>query len=264
MSNKIELLHPDLQVKARQLIALAMEHGFIIQLSQTLRTKAEQDAIYAQGRTTPGKIVSNAPYPQSLHCWGVAFDIVILDANGKATWDTAFYKKVGPLGISLGLEWGGTWTDFPDYPHYQLSGYKWSQLQKKYGNPSNFVQSWSNAPAAPSTSAPVGFTTVKVKIGSGMVQGIIIDGHTYAQVSVIAQALGRQANWDGNKRVVLIPPVTIQVTVDNAAPVRVATGNRIIPGRMINNHAYALVTDLAQALGHTAEWDALSKTVIVK
>jgi peptidoglycan L-alanyl-D-glutamate endopeptidase CwlK len=144
LSSKVELLHPDLQPKTQQLIDLCKAHGITIQISQTLRSKAEQDAIYAQGRTAPGKIVTNAPYPQSLHCWGLAFDIVVL-IDGKANWDTAYYLKVGPLGESLGLEWGGNWTSLKDYPHYQLKGYSWSALQKQYGTPEKFIASWKEA-----------------------------------------------------------------------------------------------------------------------
>ena len=66
----INLLHPDLKVKAEKLIELAKGKGINIILSQTWRTKAEQDAIYAQGRTAPGNVVSNVKYPNSLHCWG--------------------------------------------------------------------------------------------------------------------------------------------------------------------------------------------------
>src|SRR5690554_257814 len=100
MARDIKLLHPSLRPKAEQLIQLAAQNGYSIIITQTLRTKAEQDALYAQGRTKPGNIVTQARYPQSLHCWGVAFDIAVL-IGGKANWDTRHYDKIGPLGESL-------------------------------------------------------------------------------------------------------------------------------------------------------------------
>jgi peptidoglycan L-alanyl-D-glutamate endopeptidase CwlK len=95
--------------------------------------------------------VTQAKYPQSLRCWGLAFDIAVV-IGGKANWDTAHYKKIGPLGEALGLEWGGRWTSFVDLPHYQLPGYSWSALQKQYGTPEAFIKSWKEA--APVAEVP--------------------------------------------------------------------------------------------------------------
>ena len=55
-----------------ELIQIRRQRGIDIIISQTLRTKAEQDVIYAQGRTKPGKIVSNVRYPQSATRQGVS------------------------------------------------------------------------------------------------------------------------------------------------------------------------------------------------
>ena len=141
LARDINLLHPSLRPKAEELIKKAKAAGYEIIITQTLRTKAEQDALYAQGRTKPGNIVTNAIYPQSLHCWGVAFDIAVV-INGKANWDIRHYDKIGPLGESLGLVWGGRWKNFPDRPHFELPGYKWSTLLKQYGTPERFIKSW--------------------------------------------------------------------------------------------------------------------------
>ena len=56
----IKALHPDLQKKYAQLIKLCSKKGITIGVAECLRTKAEQDALYAKGRTAPGKIVTNA------------------------------------------------------------------------------------------------------------------------------------------------------------------------------------------------------------
>ncbi|NLV16862.1 MAG: M15 family metallopeptidase [Syntrophomonadaceae bacterium] len=145
---KIDLLHPVLRSKARLLINRAAEAGFRIIITQTLRTKEEQDALYAQGRTRPGPIVTQARYPQSLHCWGLAFDIAVI-IDGRANWNVAYYDRIGPIGESLGLVWGGRWSGFPDRPHFQLPGYEWSRLETVYGTPSKFIATWKEEKPMP-------------------------------------------------------------------------------------------------------------------
>ena len=40
--------------------------------------------------------------------------------NGNVNWnDLTYFKKMGGIGKSLGLEWGGTWVDLKDYGHFQ-------------------------------------------------------------------------------------------------------------------------------------------------
>lgn len=81
----------------------------------TMRSNAEQDALYAQGRTTPGHIVTNAKAGQSSHNPGKdgkarAFDAVPLMC-GKPQWnDAATYLKMGEIAESVGLKWAGRWT----------------------------------------------------------------------------------------------------------------------------------------------------------
>ena len=120
----IELLKPKVKDLAQKLVSACTTAGTPITVIQTLRTIAEQDALYAEGRTTPGNIVTKAKGGYSLHNYGVAFDVCPV-VNGKLIWnDTDLFKKVGALGQGLGLEWGGTWTSFVDLPHFQyLAGY---------------------------------------------------------------------------------------------------------------------------------------------
>lgn len=128
--------------KAEELTKLCKQNGIDILITQTLRTKAEQDALYAQGRTAPGKKVTNAKYPQSLHCWGIAFDFVPI-VGGKAIWNQpALFLKVGELGESIGLEWGGRWKTIVDRPHFQAPNHTWRELQSKYGTPEKYISTW--------------------------------------------------------------------------------------------------------------------------
>lgn len=108
-------LHPLVQRKAAELERLCGAQGFPIRITDTVRSCVAQDALYAQGRTKPGQIVTNARCGDSLHQYGVAFDIVFRNTGYDGPWE-----KVGALGEQLGLEWGGRWTSFPDRPHFQL------------------------------------------------------------------------------------------------------------------------------------------------
>ena len=91
--------------------------GLAILVSQGLRTWEEQDALYAKGRTIPPLgpeyFVTRARGGQSYHNFGLAFDIVVIDAVTKAGWDDRHHGWgiAGALGKSVGLEWGG---DGPD------------------------------------------------------------------------------------------------------------------------------------------------------
>lgn len=138
----VSLLHPNLQVKCRSLIDECKQAGVEIIITQTLRTEKEQNDLYAQGRTKPGMIVTNLKYPNSLHCWGMAFDVAVM-VNGKVNWERLeLYRKVGQIGKRLGLEWGGDFKSFPDMPHFQLPGLTVAGLVSKYLTPSAFVSTF--------------------------------------------------------------------------------------------------------------------------
>jgi hypothetical protein len=119
-------LHPIVAVRARSMLDLCAHAGLALLVTQGLRTWAEQDALYAKGRTIPpkGAIVTKARGGQSFHNFGLAFDIVVLDAVGKADWDTSHpgWAKAAQIGKSAGLEWGGDWKSFKDLPHFQYTG----------------------------------------------------------------------------------------------------------------------------------------------
>jgi peptidoglycan L-alanyl-D-glutamate endopeptidase CwlK len=117
----IATLHPRLQDKARQLVQRAASSGIKIKVISGLRTYDEQNALYAQGRTSSGKIVTNARGGYSNHNFGVAFDVGVFSADGSKYLDESpSYKTVGQLGKALGFEWGGDWSSIQDQPHFQL------------------------------------------------------------------------------------------------------------------------------------------------
>ena len=112
-------LHPRVQAYARALYFKAREHGLTIQIVSGLRSYAEQDALYAQGRTEPGNVVTNARAGHSNHNFGIAFDVGLFERN-EYLGESPMYKAVGALGEELGLEWGGNWRTLVDQPHFQL------------------------------------------------------------------------------------------------------------------------------------------------
>ncbi|WP_435609342.1 M15 family metallopeptidase [Pseudomonas knackmussii] len=115
----IATLLPEVRPYARALVQKATAAGIRIKVISALRTYEEQDKLYAQGRTAPGTVVTNAKAGQSNHNFGIAFDVGVFEGN-KYLGDSPKYKAVGALGIELGLEWGGNWKSIVDQPHFQL------------------------------------------------------------------------------------------------------------------------------------------------
>ena len=78
-----------------------------------------KNALYEQGRSKAGRIVTNARGGYSNHNFGIAFDIGVFE-GGRYLDESPAYKAVGALGMKLGLEWGGNWKTIQDEPHFQL------------------------------------------------------------------------------------------------------------------------------------------------
>ena len=148
----IDKLHPELQKCVNKFLAECKKQGLNVCITETLRTKAEQEALYAQGRTKPGKIVTNCKGYQSAHMWGIAFDFC-RNVKGKE-YDNSdkFFDKVGKIAKTIfdnteyDLFWGGDFKSFVDKPHIEMIKYmpnnstKW--LINKYGTPENFMKTW--------------------------------------------------------------------------------------------------------------------------
>lgn len=152
----IKALHPRLQVLIEELKEKCSAQGITIGISECLRTVAEQDALYAQGRTIAGSIVTNAKGStySSQHQWGIAVDFYLdmdVDGDGQKADDafnnaTGLFERVGAIAVSIGLGWGGTWKSIKDRPHLYLPdwGSTTSELKKEYGTPEYFMATWSN------------------------------------------------------------------------------------------------------------------------
>jgi len=146
MGRDITKLHPELKAIIPKFLDMCKSANLNVLITETFRTEAEQEALYAKGRTMPGNIVTRARYPQSPHCWGVAFDFC-RNVRGKEYDDSDnFFYRVGQIGKSFGLFWGGDFRTFVDKPHFELQKYMPNQscrwLLQKYGSPDKFIETW--------------------------------------------------------------------------------------------------------------------------
>ena len=131
-SRSLDDLLPAVKARVERFIAAAKAEGIDLLVTSTYRDNESQNALYAQGRTTPGKIVTNAKAGESFHNFRCAIDVVPIVA-GKPRWDVKdeVWQKIGKLGKAQGLEWAGDWKRFKEYPHFQYTGgLNLAQLQK--------------------------------------------------------------------------------------------------------------------------------------
>lgn len=197
-------LHPAVQAAAAALIERSYACGVPILITQGLRTMAEQNALYAQGRTRPGSIVTNARGGESYHNYGLAVDFALLLPNGSSvSWDmtrdgdqdgTPDWREVVQQAKAIGFEWGGDWTSFKDYPHLQMSfGLRLADLRtgKK---PADAVVAAVYERIKPKEEQAVK-AEKKVEVllnGRKITDGWLDSGVTYVPVRMVAEALGAQ------------------------------------------------------------------------
>ena len=110
-------LTPDAQKACNQFMAECKKQGLNVLITETYRSQARQDYLYAQGRTRSGKKVTWTK--NSRHTSRRAWDIC-KNAKGGEYSDTDFFKKCGAVAKSLGVIWGGTWST-PDMPHFEVT-----------------------------------------------------------------------------------------------------------------------------------------------
>jgi len=120
-SRSLSDLNPKVAALCSEFINRCKVQGIDIIITSTYRDTESQNALYAQGRTAPGKKVTNAKAGQSFHNWKVAFDFVPV-VNGKPVWDNdELITKCGEIGESIGLEWAGRWKTFKEKLHLQYT-----------------------------------------------------------------------------------------------------------------------------------------------
>lgn len=150
---RLQLMHPKLRAKAIQDYTDAnklLGKGVRLRITYSLRTFAEQHQLFLKRPK-----VTNADAGQSIHNYGLAFDIVMLyDKNGDGVFEEASYdqKRDGDKNgksdwrtvidflISRGWFWGGNFKTLFDAPHFQYDyGYTWQKLLAKH-NKKDFIK----------------------------------------------------------------------------------------------------------------------------
>lgn len=130
---RIEKLHPSVRAIFKAFIedCEALDANTTLRITQGLRTFAEQEALYNQGRNgNAGKIVTNAKAGQSFHNYGLAIDLVELDDNKNEMADWHFdMATLKPIADKYGIVWGGDFRSIKDKPHFEYTfGHTWQQL----------------------------------------------------------------------------------------------------------------------------------------
>ncbi len=143
-SRSLDDLLPAAKVRFQSMLARCaadpwfIKNGIEVLVTSTERDFESQDALYAQGRTKPGKIVTNAKAGQSWHnfkcagdvvplrhgvaIWGTKGDGIDLDDSDDHTDDLEVWERVAEHGEAAGLEWAGRWRSFKEYAHFQYTG----------------------------------------------------------------------------------------------------------------------------------------------
>ena len=141
--SNLETLHPKFQPSAIQAwteAQSAMPSNVQIIVIQGLRSFSESDALYAQGRTAPGPIVTKAAAGQSYHNYGLAFDFSMI-TNGKEDDIVGpHWMQVVSIMEKYGMFWGGNFPEgFHDNPHFENRyGHNWRDLLALH-NAGNFI-----------------------------------------------------------------------------------------------------------------------------
>lgn len=129
--NKIKKLHPFVREEVTKIIQeceLPLTGRAKVRITQGLRTYKEQQDLYDQGRTKPGRKVTNAKPGQSVHNYGLAVDICMIIDGKTASWDTvkdwdndriADWYECVKIFAKNGWDWGGNWKNFKDLPHFE-------------------------------------------------------------------------------------------------------------------------------------------------
>ena len=141
---RIAQLAPQVQDKANTMAQMLTQAGIDVEVTQGLRTMAEQRAYYAQGREPVNQVnalrfavglapimeaentvVTQAAPGESYHEYGLCLDVAPFDLQGRPDWNVAHpsWAKIIAVGESVGFTSGSCWPGKKqDDPHFQYTG----------------------------------------------------------------------------------------------------------------------------------------------
>ncbi|HEX5169315.1 MAG TPA: M15 family metallopeptidase [Cyclobacteriaceae bacterium] len=113
----LKSLHPYFRDKIFRLINTCRKKGIELAVVESYRTKAKQAEYYSMG-----KEYTQSKSGKSKHQYGLAVDLVPM-VKGEPKWDDkVLWRKIGMIGESLGLRWGGRWRSIYDPAHFEWTG----------------------------------------------------------------------------------------------------------------------------------------------
>jgi peptidoglycan LD-endopeptidase CwlK len=131
-------LQPFFAAKLAMILDKAKAQGWDVRLIEGLRSFERSDYLYAQGRTRPGQIVTNARGGSSRHNFALSGDLYPY-VNGAINLDfdrspklLGQFQFLAKYALSIGVSWGGNWKSFKDYPHFEISTPDLAVLRKIY------------------------------------------------------------------------------------------------------------------------------------
>ena len=122
-------VHPELTARVTRILAAMDALGYPMVVTAGVRTVAEQQRLYAQGRTAPGDVVTHcdgvqrpSPHQPKADGFGHAVDCAFM-VNGAPSWNTKLpWACYGAMALALGLVWGGQFKSIVDMPHVEWRG----------------------------------------------------------------------------------------------------------------------------------------------
>jgi len=191
----LEDLTPDTRAATERFIAEAKDNGIELKIASTLRSCSEQAEIYAQGRTKPGKIVSNAPGCRSWHVFGRAVDLFIRNSDGTLQLEAdPRYEVLGQIAEDMGFVWGGRWGDaghFEYHPGLHIEDVcpdptDCEMAVARYGSTGNyFVPAHLSEDTAEDAASTAASTTFKDVLVSAVVGALVFQVISYATRRVV-------------------------------------------------------------------------------
>ena len=254
MSRDTTLLHPEVQAIIPKFLNECKNRGLIVKITDTVRTKAEQDKLYAQGRTEPGNIVTWVKYPYSNHNWGMAFDICRNDGKGAYNDSDGWFKKVGDVGKSFGLEWGGDWKGTPDKPHFELTKYgNTNTLAKKYCTPEKFKKTWKEVDKYMFINRNYSYNG-KVKSFNVINE----NGENFIRVRDIAELLNKNITYNNSTKITNLDDIFNNINVE--------VGNKKSIFKVINSGGFNFVKirDMSDFLGFETGFNETNSSIFFR